>query len=264
MSPIVAALRDASMLPGNDVFTDMRLALSLVADPSASAVFQEMQKAAKGTARATGEAAAKEIEAAVFIERLMKAPIKSFVGEGSSPVNDELLKAESLMQLGQFYDAAKRYERASVLDPVNPLPLIGRGHALLAAGDYLSASLFLIRGLERFPEMSRFEVDLRSFLRGGEIIDIRRADLMKELDRRDDPTLRFLLGYLEYFTGDRSRGLGNLERAAESAEPGTIIKRYPAMLRGEGPLPLPKMPAEGEAAPPSDAQPVATPEKEPK
>lgn len=257
--PAVAALRDASMLPGNDVFTDMRLALSLVADPSASSVFQDMQKAARGTARQSGESGAKEIEAAVFIERLMKAPIKTFVGEGSSPVNDELLKAESLMQLGQFYDAAKRYERAGMLDPVNPLPLIGRGNALLAAGDYLSASLFLVRGMERFPEISRFDVDLRAFLQSGEIIDIRRAELMRELDRREDPTLRFLLGYLEYFTGDKGRGMSNLEKAAESAEPGTIIKRYPAMLKGEGTLPLPKLPDGGGVDAPARGTTPATP-----
>lgn len=264
MSPAVAALRDASMLPGNDVFTDMRLALSLVADPSASAVFQDMQKAARGTARQPGESGAKEIEAAVFIDRLMKAPIKTFVGEGASPVNDELLKAESLLQLGQFYDAAKRYERAGMLDPANPLPLIGRGHALLAAGDYLSASMFLVRGMERFPEISKFDVDLRAFLQTGEIIDIRRAELMKELDRREDPTLRFLLGYLEYFTGDKNRGLSNLEKAAEAAEPGTIIKRYPAMLKGEGTLPLPKLPTEGDNAPPIPATPSPTVDKDQK
>jgi hypothetical protein len=243
LSPRVGALRDASMLPGNDVFTDMRLALAMVSDPKASEVFRDMQKAAAGMARPTGQAAAQEIEAATFIDRLTKAPLKTFVGEGSSPVNDELLKGESLLQIGQYYDAARRFERASMLDPGNPLPNIGRGHALLAAGDYLSASLSLVRGLERFPELTRFDVDLKSFLKSGEIIDIRRADLMQQLERREDPTLRFLLGYLEYYTGDREHGLANLDRAALDADPASIIRRYPALLRNEGLPPPPKMPA---------------------
>lgn len=242
LSPRVAALRDASMLPGNDVFTDMRLALAMISDPKASEVFRDMQKAAAGMARPTGQAAAQEIEAAVFIERLTKAPLKSFVGEGSSPVNDEMLKGESLLQIGQYYDAARRFERAVMLDPGNPLPNLGRGHALLAAGDYLSASLSLVRGLERFPEVTRFDVDLTAFFRNGEIIDIRRADLMQQLERREDPTLRFLLGYLEYYTGDRDRGLANLEKAARDADPGSMIRRYPALLRNEALPPPPKLP----------------------
>jgi hypothetical protein len=53
--------------------------------------------------------------------------------------------------------------------------------------------------------------------------------------------LRFLLGYLEYHTGDRESGLRNLEMAAAEAELGSIIRRYPAILRG-GALPAPKLP----------------------
>jgi hypothetical protein len=249
LSPRVTALRDASMLPGNDVFTDMRLALAMISDPKATEVFRDMQKAAAGMARPTGQAAAQEIEAAVFIDRLMKAPIKTFVGEGTSPVNDEMLKGESLLQIGQFYDAARRFERAAMLDPGNPLPNIGRGHALLAAGDYLSASLSLVRGLERYPEITRFDVDLKSFFKTAEIIDIRRADLMQQLERHEDPTLRFLLGYLEYYTGDRERGMANLEKAAGEADPGSIIRRYPALLRNESLPPPPKLPTLEEPAP---------------
>ncbi|MBI5865419.1 MAG: hypothetical protein HZB38_13115 [Planctomycetes bacterium] len=248
-SPVTAALNDVSMLPGRDVFTDMRLALAMVSDPQAVEIFRDMQKRTiPGQARPTGDAAVQEIEAAVFIDRVVKAPLKSFVGRGAEPINDELLKAESLLQLGQYYDAARRYERAALLDPANPLPQIGRGHALLAAGDYLSASLFLVRGLERFPEMAQFRLDLSAFFSSAEVVDIRRADLMKELARQENPTLRFLLGYLEYYTGDREHGMENLEKAAQNAEPGSMIGRYPAMLRGDGVPPAPKLPpAEGPA-----------------
>jgi hypothetical protein len=251
-SPIrLPSLRDTSMLPGNDVFTDMRLALSLSKDPTAD-WWTEMQSAADQTGTGTREAQARSaMEAQEFLNRVMKAPVKSFVGEGHTPVNDELLKAEGLLRIGQYYDAAARFQQAHMLDPTNPLPLIGRGHALLAAGDYLSAAIQLVRGFERFPDMARFEVDLRSFLGSGEIIDIRRSDIMKQLDRNEDAQLRFLLGYLEYYTGDKPRGLENLDRAAESADVSSLIRRFPDMLRGVGVLPPPKLNVE--PTPPVDS-----------
>jgi len=241
-SPAAAArLVDPSMLPGNDVYTDMQLALTLQRNPAAE-WFTDMQAVIR-----QGAAAAPELQefadaqAEEFVGRVMDQPIHTFVGRGASALNDELLKAEALLDIGQYYDAAARYEIAQVIDPLNPLPLIGKGHALLAAGEYLSAAVFLARGLERFPELVRFHVDLERLIGGGEIIDIRRADIMRRLADREDPRLRFLLGYLEYHTGDRESGLKHLEKAAAQAEVGSIIRRYPAMLRG-GALPAPKLP----------------------
>jgi len=229
------------MLPGNDVFTDMQLALTLQRNPAAE-WFTDMQAAVRQGAAATPELQEfADAQAEEFVGQVMDQPIRTFVGRGASALNDELLKAEALLDIGQYYDAAARYEIAHVVDPLNPLPLIGKGHALLAAGEYLSAAVFLTRGLERFPELVRFSVDLESLIGSGEIIDIRRADIMRRLAGREDPRLRFLLGYLEYHTGDRESGLKHLEKAAAEAEFGSIIRRYPAMLRG-GALPAPKLP----------------------
>jgi tetratricopeptide (TPR) repeat protein len=260
---------DPSLLPGNDVFTDMQLALTLQRNPAAE-WFTEIQAAVRHSATAVPELQKfADAQAEEFIGQVMSEPIRTFVGRADSSLNDELLKAEALLDIGQYYEAAARYDAARVLDPLNPLPLIGKGHAMLAAGQYLSAAVLLTRGLERFPELARFNVDLDSLMGGGEIIDIRRADIMRLLDQREDPRLRFLLGYLEYHTGDHDRGLENLEKAAAQAEPGSIMRRYPAMLRG-GVLPVPKVPisvptgpeavpAEPGAAPSAAGQPPEEP-----
>lgn len=240
----IPTLRDTSMLPGHDKFTDMRLALTLAKDPSAS-WWTEMQDALReaGPTGAREAQARAAMEAQEFLNSVMNSPITTFVGQEQTLINDELLKAEGLLHIGQYYDAAAKYQYVHMLDPTNPLPLVGRGHALLAAGDYLSAAIQLVRGFERFPDLTRFEVDLRSFLGDGEIIDIRRADLMNQLARGEDAQLRFLLGYLEYYTGDKQRGLDNLERAAETADIGSLIRRFPDMLRGRGMLPPPRLDA---------------------
>jgi tetratricopeptide (TPR) repeat protein len=218
--------------PGEDVFTDMRMALELENDPTAewfTELYKAMHTDVTEAQRLQQEAAQQAQE---FVTRLRQTPLETFAGNLPSPLNRELLEAEALMKAGRYYDAAKHYQRAEQFSAGNPLPLIGRAHALLAAGEYRSAAVALIRALGRFPELARFPLDLESLLGGGEIVDIRRAELLRLLERNDDAQLRFLLGYLEVHSGNREQGLANLERAAGKAEFGSIIRRYPALLRG--------------------------------
>lgn len=243
-TPSVPRLRDTSMLPGQDVFTDMQLALSLAANPKAN-WYGDMQEAARQSPRVSPrvrELAA--LQSDEFVHQVLAASIRTFHGEGESAVNNELLKAESLLEIGQYYEAARRYQAANRLDPLNPLPLIGLGNAYLAAGEYLSAAVALAQGLQRYPELSRFRFDLKALMGGGEIVDIRRADLMHRLQDRDDAKLRFLLGYLEYYGADPDSGLQNLEQAADLDLTGSIISQFPRMLRDQGALPPPKLPGQ--------------------
>lgn len=242
------SLRDASILPGYDLFTDIQIARALAADPSA-AWFAEMQAAARDNpmiTRLLGDITT--MQAQEFIARVMQAPITTFHGRGESPVNNELLKAESLLEIGEYYEAVRRFDAAHRLDPLNPLPLIGKGHAYLAAGEYASAATALVQGFERYPELSRLKFDLRALMGGGEVVDIRRADLLRRLANQETAELRFLLGYLEYYAGNMEFGLRHFERAAEQDASGSIIARFPAMLRDQGRLPPPKLP--GDVRPP--------------
>ncbi len=235
-TPGTPSLPGMSVQPGGDVFTDMQLALELSRNPQAE-WYADMQGAAGVTV--TGESPTLSMErqaravgvAEEFLTRMFEAPLQTFAGESTTAINDELRKAEAAMELGHYYDAVRHYERARVLDPANPLSMIGKGHALLAAGEYVSAAVSLINGLERFPNLARFQVNLEVLIGGGEIVDIRRADLMRQLSRREDPQLRFLLGYLEIHSGIAELGLRNLEKAAERAGPGSLIYRYPDMIR---------------------------------
>lgn len=232
-TPAGAAPPGPTTLPGSDVFTDMQLALELSQDPSAQ-WFDEMLKAsanADDPAQTPALEAAAPEAAAEFISRVLASPVKTFVGQGDAPVNAALREAEADLHDGRYRDAMRAYERANRLDPANPLPLLGKGHAALAAGEYMTAAASLIAGLDRFQNIARFDVDLKSLIGGGEIVDIRRADLMKLLASHDDPNLRFLLGYLEYHTGMTESGLNNLNEAARKSKPGDLIRRYPEILR---------------------------------
>ena len=166
-----------------------------------------------------------------FVKRMLAAPLRTFAGEGDDPANRALLRAEALMHQDDYAAAAREFQKAALYDRANPLPHIGRAHALLAAGSYRSAAESLIHGLEMYPSLIRFRVDLVTLLGGGEIVDIRRSDLMQLLERNEDERLRFLLGYLEIHTGQEARGMENLDKAAEQSPFGSFIQRYPQLLR---------------------------------
>ncbi|MCG3126727.1 MAG: hypothetical protein CHACPFDD_01580 [Phycisphaerae bacterium] len=236
-----AAPSELPVAPGLDVFVDLQIAAALARDPGAK-WFDQMKSASMRNPTLAGQRnEIAQLSAESFRAKVMDAPIQTFVGKGADATNDSLGKAEALMHSGKYLDAAQQYEHARVFDPNNPLPLLGKANASLAAGDYRTAAYNLVAGLQRFPEFSRFRFDLAAFM-GGETIDLRRADLMKLLNTREDATLRFLLGYLEYHSGQPERGLDNLRKAAEEAAPDSFMAKFPAMIRREATLPPPKLP----------------------
>ncbi|MCK4661106.1 MAG: hypothetical protein KAV82_16420 [Phycisphaerae bacterium] len=167
-----------------------------------------------------------------YVRQILSQAPQSFAGVVDSDLNVRIRKAESLMHDGEFYNAAAQYSIATMLAPDDPLPRLGQGHAYLAAGDYLSAVYHLTRGLERFPEVAHFRLDLYEFVSDPSILDIRRADLETRLEKREDYRLRFLLGYVEYYGGLKEFGLRQLKHAAQAAPADSIIARFPDILSG--------------------------------
>jgi len=164
------------------------------------------------------------------LQELLARPVATFAGEAKTLANEAFKEAEKRLTAGRFFDAVTSYDIARAADPGNPLVWIGRGHALVGAGDYLSASASLEKGLMRFPEITRFQIDLKAFLGHGDILDIRRADLEHRLDQKENYRFRFLLGYLEYYSGLEKFGLANLKQAAKEAPTTSIIAKFPKLL----------------------------------
>lgn len=164
-------------------------------------------------------------------------PITTFTGQSETRLNEMMGAAEASLRKGRYYDAGRQYDLAAAMEPENPLPYLGRGHALAAAGDYMSAVLSLENGIERFPQIAAFKLDLPSIVGRHDAFDIRRADLEKRLEKSDDYRLRFLLGYLELYSGFEERGLRNLEAAAKNAPAGSAIGTFHDLLTGKAPVP---------------------------
>ncbi len=162
--------------------------------------------------------------------KMLQEPIVTFAGTDKTFANKAFTKAEDHLKSGRYYDAVDSYDVARSADPENPLIWIGRGHALIGAGDYLSAVASLEEGIGRFPQITRFNIDLRAFLSHKDILDIRRADLEKRLDTKEDFRLRFLLGYIEYYSGLPQYGIENIKKAAKDAPTTSPISKFPGLL----------------------------------
>jgi len=165
-------------------------------------------------------------------ESIIDSPIKTFVTGSQSRVNYHMSLGEASLRDSDFYAAARHFESAMVADRDNPLPLLGRGHALAAAGDYMTAVASITMGIKRFPEIAKFDLDLPALVGQSDIFDRRRADLESLLSAREQYELRFLLGYLETYSGLGADGLNDLQKAAKAAPPDSIIAKFPDMLLG--------------------------------
>lgn len=219
-------------LPGSDVFGDMQIAMELQRDPRAP-WFADMQNQVRSDPTLTGMLDEKaQLNSQDFVTRVLSQPVRSLANNSKTQVNEALRAAEQLLDSGQYFDAVGRFEIAHAMDPTNPLPLLGKGHAQLAAGELMSAAYNVLRALELYPDLARLNLDLRELVGGGETVDIRRSQLMQRLETKEDTRLRFLLGYLEYFAGYRDRGLNNLQKAAQQDFTGSIISRLPRILTG--------------------------------
>ena len=127
--------------------------------------------------------------------------------------NQHIQAAEDYLKAGKYYSAAGSFTLASIYKLDAPLCLAGRGHALFAAGEYVSSALFLSRALEIAPEYARTKIDLAAMLGGENKIEDRIADIKEWLGRSGSGQLEFLLGYVYYRMGR----LGQAKQAIDAA-----------------------------------------------
>jgi tetratricopeptide (TPR) repeat protein len=109
--------------------------------------------------------------------------------------------AEEHLMAGGYYRASSSYSLALIYQADNPLALAGRGHALLASGEYVSSALFLSRALSVSPGYLLTKVDLVTIMGDANKLADRIADIEQWLARSGSSQLQFLLGYVYYRTG---------------------------------------------------------------
>jgi tetratricopeptide (TPR) repeat protein len=142
-------------------------------------------------------------------ERRVMSELKTFAAYSQDKFNQYMRAAEGFMQEGKYYQAADFYSLASIYKPQDPLAYAGRSHALFAAGEYLSSSLYLRRAIEMFNGYADFRIDIVTMIGGMDTVEKRISDIKGWIELSSAGELQFLLAYI-YMQLDR------LDKASEA------------------------------------------------
>jgi Flp pilus assembly protein TadD len=140
---------------------------------------------------------------------------KSFAAYSNDKFNRYMKAGEDYMKQGRFYRAADSYTIAIAYKPDDPLGYAGKSHALFAAGEYLSSSLFLARALEVFPDYAKLKIDLVAMLGDKDLIEKRLIEAKEWANLSKSGELAFLLSYIYYQLDRMEFARQSIEFAAE-------------------------------------------------
>jgi tetratricopeptide (TPR) repeat protein len=107
-----------------------------------------------------------------------------------------LAAAQLYMQQDRYYRAADSFTLASVYIPHDPRAHLGKGHALLAAGEYVSSAVSLARAIELDARYALGKVDLVEIIGGPDAFVQRITNLEERAQGSDASQLQFLLAYV--------------------------------------------------------------------
>ncbi len=163
-------------------------------------------------------------EREVVIERL--------AGKSSDALNTYMRTAESQLQQGRFYEAADLFKRAGYRDPSNPLPQVGAGLALFAAGEPVSAADQIRRAFAEFPALMETRISAEQMLPGGALRKQLRQleDLMEKDVHRDDPEMLLMASFLSKATGQSAQARQYARRLSEAGKGDRLYKAYSQYL----------------------------------
>jgi len=186
--------------PGTDVFEQIKLKLGrqpieIPKLPKDTTKQTDAQPGAMTVSEANESAAIinnAQIGAAASITEVYK----SFAAYSNDKFNRYMKAGEDYMKKGRFYRAADSYTIAIVYKPEDPLGYAGKSHALFAAGEYLSSSLFLARALEVFPDYARLKIDIVAMIGDKDLIEKRLIEAREWAERSKSGELEFLLSYI--------------------------------------------------------------------
>lgn len=107
-----------------------------------------------------------------------------------------LTAARLYMQQGRYYRAADSFTLASVYIPHDARAHLGKSHALLAAGEYVSSAVSLARAIELDARYALGKVDLVEIIGGPDAFVQRITNLEEQAQGDDASLLQFLLAYV--------------------------------------------------------------------
>ena len=137
--------------------------------------------------------------------------------------NQYMLSAELLLKQGDFYRAADDFTWASLYKPAEPAGYVGKGIALFAAGEYMTASQLVAAGLRLSADYAKTKLDLAQML-GKEKLEARISDLDKCSKVGSAGELYFLLAFVQYKTGQSQQAKASIDEAEKKMPDENVVK----------------------------------------
>jgi len=155
--------------------------------------------------------------------------VRDLAGKGTDAFNVTLRRAQGRLRAGRFYDAAAAFRRAGALDPGNPLPHVGAGLAMFAAGEPASASARLQDALRTFPALMETRISAAEIV--PRLVLLKR---MRALDERlasaeaaaPNLDLLFLSTYLYWNSGQGARARQWAAKLKAHAKGNELLSAY--------------------------------------
>jgi tetratricopeptide (TPR) repeat protein len=136
------------------------------------------------------------------------------------------------MQQGQYARAAESFSLAAGCNPKDVRPMLGRSHALFAAGEYLSSAVYLAKAIEFDPRYVLQKSDLLEAVGGPDVFVQRIADLEKRAKAGDAPMLPLLLAYLYQQMGRPQEATAALQAARKGLPASRSVELLKAAIEG--------------------------------
>lgn len=141
-----------------------------------------------------------------------------------------MLAALQLLKQGDFYQAADAFTWASLYRPSEPAGYVGKGIALFAAGEYMTASHLVAAGLNLSADYAKTTLDLADMLGGKEKLDSRISDLAKSAKTGNAGELYFLLAFIQYKAGQLEQAKASIDKAENKMPNEQIVKALKTII----------------------------------
>ncbi|MBN2212211.1 MAG: hypothetical protein JW709_12510 [Sedimentisphaerales bacterium] len=138
-----------------------------------------------------------------------------------------LRQGRDYLYKGEYYRAADQFSLAALYQPRNPGVYLARCHALLGAGEFLSAAFYLSKALTAPPTTSDA---VPATLPTVPVLQERLTEIKRWREQTAEPMLLFIQGYVEACLGQSDQARQTLTQAAEEMPAEPAIQRLLSTL----------------------------------
>ena len=151
-------------------------------------------------------------------------PHKTYKSFAEAKLSEYMMRARRYLKEGKYYKAADTFTLAAIYDSGNGEIFANKAVALFAAGEYMSASFFLTRGLTLSPEYARRRIDITEMLGGRDVIDDRLVEMNEWVKKSGSGELSFLMAYIYRNIGNTVMARTHISMAARKLPDDEAVK----------------------------------------